>query len=160
MIQFVVESSSKITDGSLVYLPTDYAFSAKPRPQSTDSSACVNTLQLMVERGTSRVVFVEGYCPHPGWTIRRLAPPGSKRAGLRIVGVEFERGVAVPLNSYPENLWPTWVDPSTGWVCLERPGEQASVGCTAVEFAPGCVAVLDGGTLASLWLHPLGLPPI
>ena len=159
MIELVVDNKRPPVGGVLVYRPQEYAFAVEPRPAGTDCSLLVNTVEMLVERGDNRIVCVEGYCPHTGWKRARLVPPMAPcRATLRVKGVEFARGDAVGLNTYPAGLWPVRVDVETGWVCLERPDVYKTDEVDAVQFAAGCVAVLDKGQLVSLWLHPNELP--
>jgi hypothetical protein len=154
MINFVVDPSLQIDEGSLVYRAQDYAFGVEPLPRGADSSLSVNTIDLWVDRSNNQLVYVDGYCPYQGWKRASLEPPSSRRAALRISGVEFRRGVAEPLNS-PDTYWGVQVDTETGWVCL---GNARASAMTAIEFARGCIAVLDDGNLVALWLHPNELP--
>src|SRR5262249_50821309 len=106
----------------------------------------------------NRIVFVTGFCPYQSWRPARLTVPRFTRAALVVeTDRELTPGVSTRLNSR-EARWPTLVDARAGWVCLEMPGGRAPLELRAVEFAPGCVAVIDNGQLVALWLHPQELP--
>jgi kynureninase len=45
-----------------------------------------------------------------------------------------------------------WFDPGSGWFCMGE--KERALNAEAVEFATGCVAVVVGGRLASLWVKP------
>jgi hypothetical protein len=154
MINFAIDTPSQIDEGVLVYRAQDYAFGVEPRPKNADSSLVVNTIELMVDRSNNQILFLEGYCPYQGWKRASLEPPISQRGALRISGVELRRGMAEPLNS-PGTYWGIQVDTATGWVCV---GNARASGMRAIEFARGCVAVLDDGNLVALWLRPNELP--
>jgi len=47
------------------------------------------------------------------------------------------------------------VNKKMGWVCIGTPGTHNK---NMVEFAPGCVATMNGQELIALWLHPTNLP--
>lgn len=155
MTRLLFDRSLRVPQTKLVYRPDDYAFSAEPRPHNRSSSVLVNDLELIVDGPGGQVVLVEGYCPYQSWAVARLAPPASERAGLRVAGVEFLPGVANELDDPRTRDWPVSVDPESGWLCIgDRTARHQGV-----EFAPGCVAVLDGETLVALWLRPASLPP-
>lgn len=154
MITFSVEPTDAFARAELVYNPTEYAFGCEPRPPEPDSSVTINTLNLMVDRRNSRVVYVDGYCPHFGWRETHLTPPTSSAAALHLHGVQLKPGVGHPLlpNDPP---WPVYVDRGLGWLCLGSPTETGR----AIEFVSGCIALIADGQLRALWLHPRELPP-
>jgi hypothetical protein len=158
MMKLVADPGKEVSRVALVYRAKDYAFSAEPRPADADTSLSVNDLELMVDGRDNRVVFVTGYCPHQAWRPAKLTVPQFRRAGLVVeTDRELPPGVSTRLNSR-EARWPVLVDARAGWVCLEMPGAREAAGLDAVEFAPGCLAVLDDGQLVALWLHPKELP--
>ena len=153
MMKFWIEKCASFGERRLVYNTVEYAFSTEPRPEGCVSSASINELELMLDEEDGRVVFVAGYCPHTGWrATAQLQPPDSYQACLH---VDLEKylvpGSSVSVDSKNER-WPILVDPVTGWIRLGKgnPREDRD----GVEFAPGAIAVLSGGHLAALWLHP------
>jgi hypothetical protein len=157
-MKLVVDSSQQVSNSALVYRAKEYAFNAEPRPTDADTSLSINDVELMVDGRDKRVVFVTGFCPYQSWRPARLTVPRVRRAALRVeADRELQPGVSTRLNAR-EDRWPVLVDARTGWVCLEKPGDRVGGELDAVEFAPGCVAVLDGGDLVALWLHPSDLP--
>jgi len=140
-------------DIELRYDETAFAFNVRPRPASADCSVLVNALELMVDRRTNRVLFVEGYCPHFGWKASALAVPPFENRSISVTGVDWRPGVAVPVNA--NSPWATSVDLKTGWL---RIGDEEIAG-DAAQFAPGCLAVVADGRLQALWLRPRELSP-
>ncbi len=65
-------------------------------------------------------------------------------------------GISYRLNE--NSRWPIYVNKKKGWVCLGAPKIQ---GKELIEFAPDCVATMDGQELIAVWLHPkVGLTPV
>jgi hypothetical protein len=149
-MRFVVDHAFAMTPVPVDYFAEDHAFDVRPRPAS-DASVCVNDLELWID--ADHVLYLTGYCPRQGWRPRPLHPPRAVRAGLQILDVELKPGIPLPINSR-EDRWPVHVNGAVGWVCIGDPDVKGE----AVEFAEGCVAVLDGERLVALWLHPLHLP--
>ncbi len=157
-MKLVADPCKEVSDVTLVYRPRDLAFDAEPRRFDADTSLSVNDLELMVDGRDNRVVFLTGYCPHQAWKPATLSVPRFRRVGLVVESErDMQPGVSTRLNTR-DARWPVFVDATSGWVCLERPGSRGAAETAAVEFAPGCVAVLDGGQLVALWLHPKELP--
>jgi hypothetical protein len=155
MITFREDQSAPTTAMTPIYVASDYAFSAEPRPKGCALSVSVNELQLMVDEDDRRVTFVEGYCPHFSWKARTLITPRAHRAGLVVVFDE-EPVPGVSRRVSGEARWPVFIDPGSGWVCV---GEPVSTPSAAVEFAVDTIAVLDEqGRLCSLWLRPAHIP--
>ena len=144
-----------VIEAQLVYSEQDCAFDFEPRPDDCAYAVSVNEVELMIDEELSRIVFVAGYCPYFGWRSVELVPPHSHRGVLEFedAGGHLIPGVTKKINSL-ESRWAVFVDPANGWVCMGSPGEHDS----AVEFAPGCVAVLQREQLVALWLHPADLP--
>lgn len=154
-MRFIVDKTKPVCDGTLVYLAKDYAFSVEPRPENCVYAVGINELELMIDEEDLVVVFVTGYCPHPGWQSAKLNPPRASRAVLRFESDSaLVPGKTIGLTSR-DSRWSVFVDPQNGWVCLGTPDQVGR----AVEFASGCVAILDGPMLMALWLHPKELPP-
>jgi len=158
MIPMRVEQGQPVA-GKLVYRAAEYAFATEPRPATCGASFAVNEVELMLaDEERQRVLFVEGYCPHPGWRKSVLRAPVAHPGVLRgHAGSPITPGGAIAVHS-KDNRWPVLVDPATGWVRLGKgdPGGDHE----GVEFAPGAIAVLEGDRLRALWLHPDRLPAL
>lgn len=145
----------KALDISVTYNPQEYSFAVKMRQgplPSTFTSLQVNELQLQADEH-GRVLYTDGYCPHVSWSETRANPPRAYRGALFIRDVELVPGASIAVSDL---RWPVSVNRETGWVCV---GDQvASRSCDAVEFAAHTIAVLDGGSLKSIWLEPCELP--
>jgi hypothetical protein len=150
MISFGLSPDVCSSDLQLVYRRREYSFDiAGPHPPECKASISVNEVQM--EYGDDmHVRCVTGYCPYQGWKETDWSPPCYCKAGLVVVNPqEIIPGVAVAVN--PTTRWAVHVN-REGWVCLGEPSER---GQKAIEFAPTCVAVLNGGKLVGLWLCPL-----
>lgn len=153
-VRFIVDEIRQPRDLTLVYLPRDYAFSSEPRPADCAYAVGVNDLELMIDEEDLAVVFATGYCPHPGWQPAKLRPPRAIRAVLLAeADTALLPGRTVGLTARDQR-WPVLVDVENGWVCLGPPDRAGR----AIEFASGCVAVLEEGALVAVWLHPKDLP--
>ncbi len=136
------------SSGSLIYRPDEYSFDFAPRLPG-GRSILMNDLQLEVsEQGL--IVYVWGYCPYQTWVPTRAMPDRIERAALAVSGIDqIPPGASTRL--WDERMPMLW-NAGAGWFFV---GE--SVQSTAkphLEFADGCVAVLDGEELVGLWLHP------
>lgn len=156
MITFREDQNVPTTAAMPVYIASDYAFSAEPRPKECSLSVSVNELQLMIDEENRRVVFVEGYCPHFGWKARSLSTPSAREAGL-LVAFDEEPIPGVSRRVSGEDRWPILADPRSGWICIgEEPSQEAGFG---VKFARNTIAVLNRqGHLRSLWIRPAHIP--
>lgn len=156
MISVRIEEGQPVV-GRLVYRKAEYAFATEPRPATCGASFAINEIELMLaDEDRQCVVFVEGYCPHPGWRTCVLRPPVAHTGLLRAdAGGPITAGAAIAVHS-KDDRWPVLVDPAAGWVRLGKGNpDQDREG---VQFAPGAVAVLEGDRLRALWLHPESLP--
>lgn len=151
MTRFVIDPSKEITDTTLIYVPGDYAFNVDPFP-NVPGTLLFGMLEIHVDLKDYRVVYVWGYAPYVSWKPAVLTPPPSRRAALVVQDVRLEPGIARRLTAPGEKQG--HVDINTGWVCLGDPNAQGE----AVEFAPGCIAIIQDGQLLTLWLHPKELP--
>lgn len=155
MISMRVEQGQPLV-GKLVYRAAEYAFATEPRPATCGASFTINEIELMLaDEDRQRVVFVEGYCPYPGWRTSVLRPPVALPGVLRGAGGPITPGGAMAVHS-KDDRWPVLVDSAAGWVRVGKgdPNEDRE----GVEFAPGAIAVLDGDRLRALWLRPERLP--
>jgi hypothetical protein len=149
MIKFCVIPNVASQGVRLVYRRHEYSFDAEPKPEGCKT--CISVNEVGLEYGDERrILCVTGYCPYQGWRETLLSPPAYSLAGLVVVAPQdFVAGGATGLNDL-KSRWPVYVNPE-GWVCI---GDPADHGEQATEFAPNSVAVLRGGCLVALWLHP------
>jgi hypothetical protein len=154
-MRFEVQPGVEVLDISVIYRPQEYSFGVEQRHGALPpafTSVQVNELQLQLDE-QGRVLYADGYCPHVGWSETQATPPSAHRATLFVKDVDFVAGVSVALST---SRWTVSVNRSMGWVCV---GEQrSSASCSAVEFASGSIAVVDGGSLKAIWLKPTVLP--
>ena len=61
-------------------------------------------------------------------------------------------GISYTLNS---NRWPLYINVKHGWICI---GNPKILNNQMIEFAPNCVATMEGVELIALWLRPKKLP--
>jgi hypothetical protein len=154
MVTFQIsESLAPVVSGTLVYRREDFAFAFEGAAPALDVWVLVNDVELAFESESGRIVTASGYCPYHGWRTTALRVPASVRKAVVVAAERLPPpGAALCLS---DQRWPVFVDPAKGWVCI---GEPMLSGCGA-EFAPGCVAMLQGRSLGALWLHPQALPP-
>ena len=133
--------------GDLIYRTKDRAFDVSPRPADGGVSLLVNDVQIELDED-GVLLFVWGFCPHESWLEAPLPVPFANSVGVRWSGPALVPGVSRRLN--PNERWPVTHDTTTRWICVGDPGAEGE----RIAFAPGAVLVLQGGTLAALWLHP------
>lgn len=154
-MRFEFNPNEEILNVLVIYRPQEGSFDVETPHASLPSaftSVQVNELQLQLDE-QGRVLYADGYCPHFGWCETQATPPSTHRAALFVKDVDFVAGVSVALST---SRWPVSVNRKMGWVCI---GEQRpSASCSAIEFATGCIALVDGGSLKSIWLKPKALP--
>jgi len=143
--------------GRLSYVRGDYAFHFEPDQMPAEySSIQVNSLQLALDE-VGIVLYAYGYCPLVTYQETGLVPPVTEQKAALLAKMEspFVPGIAYTLGG--PTAWPTWVNKKLGWVCLGQPSIKEPF--QAVECATGVIAVICGSRLASVWLHPVALPP-
>jgi hypothetical protein len=123
-----------------------------------EAALCLGTLQLVVSRDTGEVLFPWGYLPPGAWKDARVAPPASAPGVLELVEPAPRELLRAAGHDVTDRAWTVEADRRSGWLRLTC-GQGA--GGEALEFAPGCLAGLDGeGRLVALHLRPEGgLPP-
>lgn len=145
-------------EGTPRYVMEDHAFDFTPRdaigPRAPGgrTSFVVDTLQLEVDIESSTCLYLWGYCPRGRWTKSTLMAPASRSGLLKVVSsTRLQPGVSVGLEGMVEPKMR--FDPISGWFCIGR----SDVGreCRSVEFASGCLAVVEDQVLRSLWIRPV-----
>lgn len=150
LVHFAV-MEGRSTPGQLVYRPDEYSFDftgAGGRRPPGGRSLLVNDLQLeMAESGA--VLYAWGLAPQTEWQARPLEVPKASSGGLLASPTRWPAlGASVRVNW---DRWPTYHDPDSGWICI---GQHRSAGSAIVEYASGCMAVVDGDRLVAVWLKP------
>ncbi len=150
MIAFRLQPSERRARPALEYRVEDHAFGVDEPNCESLTSVTVNEVELHLA-GDGRICCVSGYCPREGWLRTRFSPPASEWADLLVDPPHpIPVGAAMTVNAI-DDRWPAHHN-LFGWVCI---GDPSVRGDRAAEFAPGCIAVLDGVSLRSLWLHPV-----
>ena len=151
-MDFKIENTIWDHGFELLYRPADYSFDVVPRPSGAISSVLVNDLELEVN-DEGIVLCATGLCPHTGWERTTHGPPDATRRTLRVEASDgWVPGISKRLTS--PSAWRMFVNQTAGSVCVGNPEARTE----GVEFAPGCVAVLEDKRLVALWLRPKELP--
>jgi hypothetical protein len=157
-ITFSISDAGSCLEGTLVYVPTDYAFvfHATRKPDE-HSSLQIGLLQLAVDYD-GVVLYPYGVCGLVRHRDTDLTPPAVNRPGILVAdtGTELIPGVAYRLGAPTD--WPIWINKRRGWVCLGDPHYKMPV--EAIEFATTSICVLSAGRLVAVWLHPEALPEL
>ena len=158
-LHFAIQASpSPRCEGTSRYVIEDHAFdfsprdAIKPRALGAHTSLVVGTLQLEVDIESSTCLYLWGYCPRGLWTKSSLTAPTSRFGLLKVVtSARLQPGVSVGLEGTVESK--LQFDPISGWFCMGRPNVGSE--CRSVEFASGCLAVVENEELRALWIRPV-----
>jgi len=152
-MKFLIQEPQEGQNFSLVYRPDDYSFDVDPLDGSGDSSIMINDLQLEIDH-EGKIMYVWGLCPLIYYEETDEAPRGYKTHSLvALLDKPPVLGISYRLNE--EGRWPIYTNKKKGWVCLGNPKTKDK---QLIEFAPNCIAAMDGQELVAVWLHPKGLP--
>lgn len=144
---FSIEITGKTEDRFLIYYADEFSFSVEPVVNATSFDLVLNKLNLSVV-SDNRIVEIWGYCGCHWIEMDDEVPKYFQ--GILRVNKNPEPGFSYKI--YDFDL-PVYVNLKTKWVCIGDPKNSGE----AVEFLNGCVAVLEKGELAALWLKPLEL---
>jgi len=151
IVQFIVGDEWRDVGTRLVYRERDHAFDLEGERPKGVTSLLVNDLQLEIDQ-EGVVLYPWGLCPRSTWEPTEAMPPASVRGTLVAqFGEEIVPGVSRRISG--GSRWPVYENRAARWVCigdLEAEGNRRK----GIEFAPGCVAVLDDHALVALWLRP------
>lgn len=152
-MKFLIQEPQEDQNFSLVYRPEDYSFDVEPLDGTGDTSIMINDLQLEID-DEGKIMYVWGLCPLIKYEETDEFPFKYKTASLvALLGKLPVPGISYRLNE--GQRWPIYVNKEKGWVCL---GDPNTKGEQLIEFAPNCVATMDGQELIAVWLHPEKLP--
>ena len=142
MINFTIDYSLQLLEGSVAYLPDDYAFQTIPHPPSWNS-VLVNTLEITLDVN-KRVTGVWGFCPKEGWTSKRFDIPEHRVGGV------FCETFPTFQSHIPTNVddrdWKAFFDRDKGWVCIG----DFDTGCECVAVIPGVLLSIGNRMLRSV----------
>jgi hypothetical protein len=148
-VRFIVGDEWQDPGAKLVYRERDHAFDVEGERPKGVASLLVNDLQLEITH-EGVVLYPWGLCPRSTWGTTEAMPPTSVKGTLIAqVGQEIVPGVSRRISG---NRWPVHQSQGTRWVCVGDPKAKGDQG-KGIEFAPGCVAVLEAHSLVALWLH-------
>jgi hypothetical protein len=123
----------QISNGTLVYRPSEYSFDVVPRPNNF-TSVLINDLNLELDE-QGRVVSIWGLCPYTTWKTATLNPPNAEFGDVFILlGAPLERGISLRSN---RDRWPIFVDKVSGWVRVDG-------GCSRVRAVKVMIGVILG----------------
>ena len=148
-MKFVTRIGTEPLQTAIEYIPTEYSICPiHANRVGVISSVLVNDVELLLD-SDSRIVGVSGLCPHSRWEQTPALPPPHKTGELYIEGARLTHGISHRLTAPAE--WPVSVNWDANWICI---GNTSARSQECIEFNKGCVAVVNGGALQALWLHP------
>ena len=124
------------------YIAEDYSFTYEGG--YPDSSVLINCLELGIDSETGIAVQISGYHSYMIWKGKSLTPPEAKDGAL-IMSDKIESGVTYGIK---DNVT-TYYDKSNGWVCI---GTRNCDNADCVRFSENCIAVVNDGKLAAVWV--------
>jgi hypothetical protein len=154
-VKFLIQESQTNQNFTLIYRKEDYSFDTEPHDGTGFTSIMINDLQLEMD-DQGRIIYVWGLCPLIKYAETNEIPKNYKSGSL----VAFLNKPPVPGISYRLNedrRWPIYLNKKKGWVCLGTPCIKDR---QLIEFAPNCIAAIDGQELIAVWLHPKEFPDI
>ena len=154
-MKFLIKESQEDQNFSLIYRPEDYSFDIEPLDGTGDTSIMINDLQLEIDH-EGKIMYVWGVCPLIKHEETAQFPTKYKSGSLvAVLDSPPTLGISYRLNE--DFRWPIYINKEKGWVCLGNPDTKNK---KLIEFAPECIATLDGQELIAIWLHPEQLPAL
>lgn len=154
-IKFLNEEPQKDQNFSLVYRSEDYSFDVEPLDGTGDTSILINDLQLEIDH-EGKIMYVWGLCPLIKYETTHEFPIKYKTGSLvAVLDKPPVLGVSYRLNE--GRRWLIYINKEKGWICLGNPAIKDK---QLIEFAPNCVATMEGHELIAVWLHPKELPDL
>jgi len=149
-------TNDKLISWRVVYSPEEYSFDTILRKtQGEGLVLMINDVNLNVAN-SGEIVSLWGVCPHPSWVVKVLTLPKFANGIVKYaVANGLIPGISKRINT--DQRWITYVDPSSGWVCIDSK-ENATI---AIQIAENVILELNGNcNIAKLWLKPEVLPDI
>lgn len=155
LMKFLIQEPQEDQNFSLVYRTEDYSFDVEPLDGSGDTSIMINDLQLEIDH-EGKIMYVWGLCPLIEYKETDEAPKRYKTHSLvALLDKPPSLGISYRLNE--DCRWPIYINKKKEWVCL---GNSKIKDEQLIEFAPNCIATMDGQELIAIWLHPKELPDL
>jgi hypothetical protein len=152
-MKFLVQERQKNQNFSLVYRKEDYSFDTEPLDGSGFTSIMINDLQLEID-DEGRIIYVWGLCPLINHEETNEMPESYQSNSLvAVLASPPIPGISYRLNE--RDRWKIYINKKRGWVCIGNPKTKNR---QLIEFAPNCIATMDGQELIAIWLHPKKLP--
>lgn len=115
------------------------------------ASLALSTLQLETGSATGRVLFPWGYCVWESMRTGVVTPVSAIPGILRVKDAScLESGMSFALGS---EKWFATRDAQSGWLQISTADVIPST-IVGVEFASGCIAILEATQLVALQLYP------
>lgn len=154
MVRFEIRECRSLADPGLVYRSDELSIDALHPPEGGVTSVLLDSFQLEIDQ-RGRVLYPWGLLPHPGtWGETEKVPPPSAKGDVVASVPEVIPGISVDVD--PGRKWTVSLNRQRAWLCIGEPAVGSPV--SSVQFAVGCVLVLDGDVLLGLWLCPQGMP--
>lgn len=152
-MKFLIQEPQEDQNFSLIYRNEDYSFDREPHDGTGFTSIMINDLQLEIDE-EGKIIYVWGLCPLILHEETNEVPSEYKACSLvALLNRPPVPGISYRLNE--DKRWPIYINKKKGWVCLGNPETKNK---QLIEFAPNCVATMDGQELIAVWLHPEKLP--
>jgi hypothetical protein len=158
-LNFSTEAGTEL-EGELAYVDADHAFRFEPASPADLgdlvgelglTSLALDTLQIEVDIGSGRALFVWGLHPRSQWNASHLPRPRFNTGRVQVSCFPgLQRGVTIEIPS--TSSWSTIYDSETGWVRIGPVG--LSEDSELVLIATDTLLGLGDGCLTSVWLNP------
>jgi len=152
-MKFLIQEPHNDQNFILVYRKEDYSFDIEPLVESGDASILINELQLEIDYN-GKIMYAWGYCPLINHKETREFPKDYKKHSLlALLDKSVSPGISYVLNE--DCRWQVYFNKREGWICLGNPNTKHK---QLIEFAPNCIATMEGKEIIAIWLHPERLP--
>ncbi len=154
-MKFLIQEPQEDQNFLLVYRDEDYSFDREPHDETGFTSIIINDLQLEIDN-EGKILYVWGLCPLIKYTETEEAPRKYKAHSLvALLDKPPVPGISYRLNQ--NQRWMVYINRKKGWICVGNPETKDK---QLIEFAPNCIATMDGQELIAVWLHPEKLPDL
>ena len=134
---------------TIIYRHEEYSFDVEESIEGHDfTSIMVNDLQLEIN-DEGKIIYVWRLCPLIEFAKTDEFPREYKSCNLvAILDKPPIPGISYRINE--TERWPIYINKKKGWVCIESPNTKNK---QLIEFAPNCVATMEGQEIVAVWLH-------
>ena len=154
-MKFLIQEPQEDQNFTLVYRDEDYSFDREPHDGIGFASIMINDLQLEIN-DEGKVMYVWGLCPLTQYKETQEVPQKYKPHSLvALLDKSPTPGISYRLNE--DCRWPIYINKGKKWICLGNPGTKDK---RLIEFAPNCIATMDGQELIAVWLYPEKFPDL